>query len=397
MDLLGYLTRSRDVQRLLGKYERTEWPRVVKGVLLYGYYVLRAQKEEGLSVSELEAKVRKCGRCIQVEDQLLPTLKQQLQDVKSEIQHMNQFLAAPIPPVSALPNPATQPQTTAQPIDPPTKPFSNDEFRKGFPASKQPGKRTLMFRDTSPPALRPGLANYNVVLRPNDQWGPQWTGEDYQEDIYPKWWLDMGKMQAEAGPTGKITQDPAPVLSPEECISFRPTTRSVPAQAAVQPYAANREDEEESEEEPIETEDRAVQMPSLQASEAHPPAQIPQRHSSHRGNYSGWVGDFSDLVKRSPDLQGTSSSGSYPERLASDTGSSERIRTYNARVEAQIAQKDMEMSGGVRGSRRFEGSSGSSMSTYRPNEDMKRFYRAEYPRFAQSGGSSLGSSDPLPS
>ena len=158
MDLLGYLTRSREVQRLLARYERAEWPRVVKAVLLYGYYVLRAQKDEGLSVSELEAKVRKSGRCIQVEDQLLPTLKQQLQDVKSEIQHMNQSLATPIPPASALPNPPIQPQATAQPIEPPTKPISNDEFRKGFPASKQPGKRTLMFRDTSPPALRPGLA-----------------------------------------------------------------------------------------------------------------------------------------------------------------------------------------------------------------------------------------------
>lgn len=357
---------------------------MLKGVLLYGYYVLRAQKEEGLSVSALEAKVRKCGRCIQVEDQLLPTLKQQLQDVKSELQHINQSLAAPNPPDSA----PFQPPAAA--IDPPSKAPQNDEYRKGFPASKQPGKRTLIFRDTSPPTLRPGLANYNVVLRSNDQWGPQWTGEDYKEEIYPKWWLEMGKMQAEAGPTGKITQDPAPVVTPEECVSFRPAmTHGRPApQAATEPYQQEEEEEEES----IEVEERGVQMPSLQASEA---PQVASKRPPHRGNYSGWVGDFSDLVKRSPGLPGSSSGGSYPEELR-DEGS-ERVRTYNAKVEAQIAQKDLEMSGGVRGSRRFEVSSGSSMSTYRPTEDMKRFYRAEYPRFAQSGGTSLGSSDPLPS
>lgn len=383
MDLLAYFTRSREVQRLLSKYERAEWPRVLKGVLLYGYHVLRAQKEEGLSVSELEAKVRKSGRCIQVEDQLLPTLKQQLQDVKSELQHIS--LSLENAPDSTPPNPPVQLQTPS--IHP--KAPENDEYRKGFPASKQPGKRTLIFRDTTPPTLRPGLANYNVVMRSNDQWGPQWAGEDYKEEIYPKWWLEMGKMQAGAGPTGKITQDPAPVITPDECVSFRPAlTLAMPA-PQTEPYRP--EEEEEAEEESVEVEERGVQMPSLQASEAP----LPQRRPPHRGNYSGWVGDFSELVKRSPGPQGSSSGGSYPEEQRDD--GSERVRTYNAKVEAQIAQKDLEMNGGGRGSRRFEVSSGSSMSTYRPTEDMKRFYRAEYPRFAQSGGSSLGSSDPLPS
>ena len=360
MDLMAYLTRSRDIQRLLCKHPKSDWPRVVKGVLLYGYYALKAQKQEGISLSDLEAKVRKTGKVVFIDDQLIPTIRQQLKDVKSEINQLNLTIdppAAPSPP--QLPHPSSAP-------DRPTE----EGYRQAFPASKQPGKHTLIFRDTTPPQLRPGLGNY-AVMRSNDQWGPQWNGEDYQEEIYPKWWLDMGKMQAEGETTGKITLTPAPILKPDYKLPSRPT---VPPSHPVPIAHILCETQEDPE---IEVEDASVQIPSLQSSH-HPPQPPVTKGRPTRANYSGWIGDFSDLVKRSP------GSMTYTQSIDSDIR-----RSYNPHIEAQIAQKDYEMSN----PRQLEGSSGSSMSTYRPTDEVKRFYRAEYPRFAQSGYSSVGSSE----
>lgn len=170
MDLLSFLIQCRDVQQLLAQYPEAMWPRVVRAVMLYGFFSLKVQGCSALPVEVLEDKVRRSGYYIQVEG-LLPALKQQLAEVKSELQQLDPASDSDQPPSPKPPQ---------------------DVFRKDYPGSKQPAKRTLVFQDPVQP-LREG-ANYNVVLRPNDLWGHQWAGQDYTKEVYPDWWLDMGKM-----------------------------------------------------------------------------------------------------------------------------------------------------------------------------------------------------------
>lgn len=352
MDLLSFLIQCRDVQQLLAQYPETLWPRVVRGVMLYGFFSLKVQGCGALPIEVLEDKVRRSGYYIQVEG-LLPTLKQQLAEVKSELQQLDPASDSEQPPPSLKP-----PQ---------------DAFRKDYPGSKQPAKRTLVFQDPVQP-LREG-ANYNVVLRPNDMWGHQWTGEDYTKEVYPDWWLDMGKM----GLREQKLEEPieTPNRHPE------PRKRTIPHST---PPAEREEVGLETE-----VEDRATQVPSLHNSQ---PIAKPQRP---RANYSGWVGDFTQVVKRSPQRASSFEEPlSVEEPALMDTA---QLAYQQRLLEAQRTKKveDGSLSSKSSGpALRFEVSSGSSMSTYKPSEEMKRFYQGEYSRFAGSGGTSLGSSREKP-
>ena len=396
MDLLRFLTKTRDIQVLLSQYQESLWPRVIRAVLLYGYHSLRTQSAVALPIEVLEDKVRRSGHYVQVED-LLPNLKKQLEQVKSEILTLNTTLetekeAKTIVETKTEPSPKQTMEAQTRKGGAET---GDDTYRRAFPSSKPPGRSTLIFRDSSPPALRSG-SNYNVVMRPNDIWGPQWQGDDYTKEIYPNWWLDMGKMDMKEKLTEKVTETAAPVMRPEDYVSFKPQPRRMPPprQPSISQQSDDPSVELTPEREEIEVEDEAVQMPSLQSSQprASSPRQGRPARSNTRANYSGWIGDFSDLVKRSPTLVHGSSEGSnFPETSPEEMLHSDSSRpvSYNPKIEAQIAQKAFEISGSSKSSaplRRFEASSGSSMSTYRPTDEMKRFYRAEYSKFAQSGG-----------
>ena len=337
MDLQSFLLRCRDIQQLLSQYPEVKWPRVVRAVLLYGYFSLKSQGCGGLPVEVLEDKVRKSGYYLQVED-LLPTLKQQLAAVKSELSQLQ---------------PETPPPETTPSIKPP-----QDAFRKDYPSFKQPAKNTLVFQEPVQP-LREG-ANYNVVFRPNDMWGHQWDGEDYTKEVYPDWWLDMGKMEVKTEKSQAATPHP----EPKKRVVHHPPSTTEP-------------DELE-----IESEDQAVQVPSLQGSQPRP--------YRSRANYSGWVGDFSSVVKRtSPPVHFSSSEElqSVEEPVLVESSRPSSIKRPSDAVQTQKAYEGSSKSVG------FGVSSGSSMSTYRPTEEMKRFYQAEYGRLAGSGGTSMGSSE----
>ena len=350
MDLLSFLIKCRDVQQLLSQYPETLWPRVVRAVMLYGFFSLKVQGCGALPVEVLEEKVRRSGYYIQVEG-LLPALKQQLAEVKSELQHLD-------PP--------------SEPSSPPKPP--QDAFRKDFPSFKQPAKRTLVFQDPVQP-LRNG-ANYNVVMRPNDMWGHEWSGEDYTKEVYPDWWLDMGKMGIREKKEDEELITVAKRPEPKKRLISQSKPPAEPEEMAIE----------------AEVEDIATQVPSLHSTQA-----IPNPQQRSRANYSGWVGDFSQVVKRSPSdthvhLPSSDDPLSVEEPVLMDAP---HLSSQYRRSDAQRTLKADEASLSSKSSGpapRFEVSSGSSMSTYRPSEEMKRFYQGEYSRFAGSGGTSMGSS-----
>lgn len=232
--LLTYLRSNSDIEHFLSQYSSNQLKPAIRAGLLYGIYALRAMHGGVLSLDFLESQVSKAKEA-SAATQLIPNIKQKLTEIRNEVNSIDSSLSSkynpPIPNSNDLTSnkpETTQTDTQGSPKSrpqsaPPRKVsaappgdwrYDKSVFRKDS-GCKKVQNRTLLFRESPPPAYRRG--NYTVMLRSNDDFGRPKVVENITKEIYPEWWLGLAMMETKEGdeiPT-KITQRDPPALPPK--------------------------------------------------------------------------------------------------------------------------------------------------------------------------------------
>lgn len=232
--LLTYLRSNSDIEHFLSQYSSNQLKPAIRAGLLYGIYALRAMHGGVLSLDFLESQVSKAKQA-STAAQLIPNIMQKLSEIRNEVNTIDSSLSSkynpPIPNSNDLTS--TKPETTqtdaqgspkSRPQSAPPRKVSaapagdwrydKSVFRKDS-GCKKVQNRTLLFRESPPPAYRRG--NYTVMFRSNDDFGRPKVVENITKEIYPEWWLGLAMMETKEGEEipKKITQRDPPALPPK--------------------------------------------------------------------------------------------------------------------------------------------------------------------------------------
>mmetsp|Transcript_32009 Transcript_32009/g.55204 ORF Transcript_32009/g.55204 Transcript_32009/m.55204 type:complete len:443 (+) Transcript_32009:174-1502(+) len=415
------------VQNYLSSYSKELHERVIRATFLYGLMILKQTQSKPLSVDELEEQIRQASSAVGVKD-LVNSYKKQLEQMKADIERLDTQLSATsdehLPRKARSASPPKQLTMT-----------TSHEWRKGDsavfrgPATQKTVQRTVLFRDQSPPALRD--ANYNVVMKERDEFGPA-PPTDYQDKIYPDWWKDLCAAYSKPTPVKpkqrviepKVTR-PKPegpsstrssrdsnlrMKSSKDVFKSRDApTRQTPSREFPSREQVYRDVFAEKRErlvsQPIQApktrptfnrRDIAVEADFSSESssvEATPPA---RSHQPRQQDHQAWAMDFTNFIKNSPPARDShhSSMRSHEEE---EPPSAQESSKFKQSVYSQSSE-ELRKSQSAR-STPFEARlasssqySGSSMSAYHPSEEVKTFYRNEFPNLLDSNGTQSGGS-----
>lgn len=180
------------VQSYLSSYTPDLHDRVIRATFLYGLMALKLNQTYALPIEVLEEQIRQTSNAVGVKD-LVSSYKKQLEIMKAEIEKLDGQLDAADQSPRRVKSASPKKLTLA----------TSNDWRKGDQAvfrGPEPGatqKRSVLFRDQSPPAFRD--ANYNVVMKARDEFGPE-PPKDYQDKIYPDWWKDLCAVHSKPSP-----------------------------------------------------------------------------------------------------------------------------------------------------------------------------------------------------
>ena len=290
-----------EVGAFLQGYPQAQWLTVLKATLLYGISSLKALKAAGLPVDVLELGQR--------EEPARPgvaNIKGKLQDMKTQIEEIDKFLGE-------------APGFQAQQQAPPTRSCS-------VPKTKQPLGPVYPDwwpKDTSvAPAPKPKPKAKPPKTRPNAK-------------------PDVPAPAPQLKPAMKTTGTSTALVQPPFRMNYMPRQTSKPLKSVA--FRANQpEITEEFPEEQAGLRPQSASPLSSSTREQRPKRSQPDAERQTVKRQAQWMGDFSDVVKRSP--------------LKSSSGASEPVDA----------------------ARKYETSSASSISTYHPSEELKAFYRNEH-------------------
>jgi hypothetical protein len=367
------------VQSYLSAYAPQSQEQVVKATFLYGVLMLR--QTAPLTVEGLEEKIRSAL----VAEDLVSSYKQQLTQMKAEIDKLDTQLSAQPRRVKSA-SPSKHLDFTL-----------NTQWRKGDsavfrgPEVTKAAKKSMLFRDQSPPALRD--ANYNIVMKDRDEFGPA-PPKDYQDRIYPDWWKDLCSVHSMPTPVKRqVSKAQAKQVPSKDQSRALPKqhsrelhhresrdmpmqhSRELPRESRVLPSRENRDYQRG----PKPRKDVAVEADF--SSESSSVEATPSRLEVERSE--PWAMDYSNFIKSSPPVRDSP----YSSQQASSKPSVYSQSSEDLRRPQSVHSTPLEPR--LVASSQF---SGSSMSAYHPSEEVRTFYRNEFPNLLESGGTQSGGS-----
>ena len=291
-----------EISVFLQGYPQQHWLAVLKATLLYGISSLKALKAAGLPVDVLELT--------QKEEPARPgvaNIKGKLQDMKTQIEEIDKFLAE-------------APGFQAQQQAPPTRSCS-------VPKAKSDQHLDPVYPDWWP---KDTTVSKPPPTKPQSKAKPPKTRPRAQPEV--------PAAVSQLKPAMKTTGTSTALVQPPFRMNYVPRQTTKPLKTVA--FRANQPEMEERPEEQANM--RPLSASPLSSSTRDQRPKWSQPDAERETVKRQWMGDFSDVVKRSP--------------LKSSSGTSEPL---------DVARK-------------YETSSASSISTYHPSEELKAFYRNEH-------------------
>lgn len=343
-----------DINDFISHYPAPQRPEVIKICLLSTIYSIKSSKKPVPSLEELKDIISNAGKILSLEGVILG-MKSKLESLKQEIGAVESNLNKPPPQVliqeeQKIENNERASRSHSAPHI--TKAPSNwrkgDEniFRNGYAQTKPNNTKNILFRNVSPPTLRDH--NYKEILKSNDLYDIK---EPNASNIYPEWWVALTELDVKPSKlTNKVTQHipPKPALKYDRKQWPEPYTWQKDTETDFKPPNLKRNTRAQLKFSP-KTSEKSAEANFESIDSAVPEARV---HFSDK-KYSGWVGDFSKVVKNSSSkpVQSISKEISYTDSSRKDYSS---------------------------------GYTSSSMTNYAPNSEMKQFYQKEFNKFFES-------------
>ena len=343
MNLLPDLLSDHEISLYLRNYPQSRWTAVLRATILYGIASLRALQAAGLPVNLLEDQA--CPSLQALTDSMVPNIKGKLQRMKGQLDEISRCLG--------------------------DLPLSVEEKLR---------EEKAMARSNSVPARgkrgqpNQGKKDYGPLIYPD--WWPMDTSSGSQSSqhpqpppkrtVKPKVYTSKGRTPISTSqdppkpPTKTIgTSTPlshssakplkllvSPLYENPRQVSLRPELKQTRSQKAITPSSSESS--------------RARQ--SVHSSEDTEGQRMYRNDTGtvKRGLGTTWAGDFTKVVKRSPENR--------TERSSQESRGKTSL--------SELRRKREDDREGVK----LDLSSDSSISTYHPSEELKAFYRNEHDR-----------------
>ncbi|CAG9333638.1 unnamed protein product [Blepharisma stoltei] len=408
-DLFEQIIAVPEVGRFFENYQQEEWPELFLDLVLYSIYALRSCHESPPPSSYLQDLVRKAGMIVSLEN-VIPSMQEKLMLIKEDISRLESELQIKRDEKAVNEVQETlQVKSKVRSSSAPSRNYSNkaptnwrqgdtNVFRGNIPENKPAQTKNVLFRDTSPPALR--NHKFVEVLKENDDFNWKWKGNDIERAIYPEWWTAQCQMDVKNPETTvKITQrKPPPLPKPTQSrmVETEPLKKSSkPKRNSWKiPSKSNGSDDMTHSQEWVVHSDKSVEVdldtPGSSVQENHVRFESNSQKNPKQVSIkkpTAWVQDFSDVVKRSPASSMRHSSSQSDSRQQS-TPSHQSIHVFSPAEPPR--SKSLQESQPMKSS--SSGYTSSSMTQYNPSEEMKQFFQNEFTNFLESRGTeSLGS------